>query len=240
MPAPLLGITASYSPAEGGRAAQVTVGDAYLQAVINAGGLPVIIPPVLAGQPLRELFARLDGILFTGGGDIDPVIFNGLPHPRVYGIEPGRDTLEIELVRLAAGEGKPFLGICRGIQVVNVALGGTLFTDVADQTGTSIKHDNFPGVPRDMLAHTACIEAGSRLAGILGSLEVPVNSLHHQGVERVAPGLLASATAPDQLVEGLELPGHPFGVAVQWHPEWLQAHASQRALFSALVEAARG
>ena len=239
MPAPLIGITASYSPADGSRAAQVIVGDAYLQAVLKAGGLPVIIPPVLAGQPLREVFARVDGILFTGGGDIDPALFNGRAHPRVYGIEPTRDTLEIELVRLAAGEGKPFLGICRGIQVVNVALGGTLFTDIADQHTPEIRHDNFPGMPRNFLAHSVNLADGSRLAQILGSLHVPVNSLHHQGVERVAPGLLSSATAPDQLIEGLELPGHPFGLAVQWHPEWLQEHAPQRALFSALVEAAQ-
>jgi putative glutamine amidotransferase len=217
----------------------VIVGDSYLQAVIKAGGLPVIIPPVLSGQPLRELFARMDGILFTGGGDIDPLLFNGRPHPRVYGIEPTRDTLEIELVRLAAGEGKPFLGICRGIQVVNVALGGTLFTDIADQHTPEIKHDNFPDMPRNHLAHSVRLAEGSRLAQILGSLEVHVNSLHHQGVERVAPGLCSSATAPDQLVEGLELPGHPFGLAVQWHPEWLQEHAAQRALFRALIEAAQ-
>lgn len=95
MSAPLIGVIASFTPAEGSRAAQFTVGEAYLKAVINAGGLPVIIAPALSGQPLRALFARLDGILFTGGGDIDPQRFAGLPHPRVYGIEPERDLLEI-------------------------------------------------------------------------------------------------------------------------------------------------
>jgi putative glutamine amidotransferase len=239
MPAPLIGVTASYSPAEGSRAAQFTVYEAYLQSILNAGGLPVIIPPALAGQPLRELFARLDGILFTGGGDIDPLIFGGQPHPRVYGIEPARDTLEIELVRLAAAENKPFLGICRGIQVVNVALGGTLFTDIADQHTTDLKHDNWPGPARSYLAHSVWIEEGSRLAAILGSQEKPVNSLHHQGLQQVAPGLRASACAPDQLVEAVELPDHRFGLAVQWHPEWLQDDPAQRALFRALVEAAQ-
>lgn len=239
MPAPLIGVTASYSPADSSRAAHFFVYEAYLQAVFKAGGLPVIIPPMLAGQPLQELFARVDGILLTGGGDIAPHIFGGLPHPRVYGIEPERDTLEIELVRLAATERKAFLGICRGIQVVNVALGGTLFTDIADQHTTDLKHDNWPDSPRNYLAHTVRVEEGSRLAGILGSLELPVNSLHHQGVQHVAPGLRASACATDHLVEGLELPNHPFGLAVQWHPEWLQDHPAQRALFRALVEAAQ-
>lgn len=239
MSAPLIGVIASFSPAEGSRAGQFTVGEAYLKAVINAGGLPVIIAPALSGQPLRALFARLDGILFTGGGDIDPQRFAGLPHPRVYGIEPERDLLEIELVQLAAGQGKPFLGICRGIQVVNVAMGGTLYTDIADQHSEQIKHDNFPGVPRGYLAHTVRVEAGSRLADILGSQQVAVNSLHHQGLQHLAPALHAAACAPDQLVEAVELPNHPFGLAVQWHPEWLQEEPAQRALFRALVEAAQ-
>jgi putative glutamine amidotransferase len=239
MPAPLIGVTASYVPAEGSRAAQFTVGEAYLKALLNAGGLPVIIPPALSGQPLREMFDRLDGVLFTGGGDIDPDIFAGQPHPRVYGIEPERDTLEIELVQLAAGQGKPFLGICRGIQVVNVALGGSLFTDIADLFSAEIKHDNFPGVPREHLAHLVSIEASSRLASILGSQPVAVNSMHHQGLERLAPALKAAACSPDQLIEAVELPAHPFGLAVQWHPEWLQHDPAQRALFRALIAAAQ-
>lgn len=239
MPAPLIGVTASYLAAEGSRAAQFTVSEAYLKAVITAGGLPVIIPPAFSGQSLSELFARLDGILFTGGGDIDPRLFAGLPHPRVYGIEPERDTLEIELVQMAAEQDKPFLGICRGIQVVNVALGGSLFTDIADQHSEQIKHDNFPGVPREHLAHTVSVEAGSRLAGILGSQQASVNSLHHQGLQQLAPALRATACAPDQLIEAVELPNHRFGLAVQWHPEWLQSDPAQRALFRALVEAAQ-
>lgn len=238
MPDPLIGITASTTPADEGRAPLVTAGQAYIQAVQQAGGIPVIIPPMLSGQDLHALLDRLDGILLTGGGDIDPRLFDGLPHPRVYGIEPDRDQQEIRLVQLAASQGKPFLGICRGIQVVNVALGGGLYTHIADQLSDQIKHDNFPGMPRNHLAHQISVAPGSRLESILGARAVVVNSLHHQGVSRLAPTLRACAWAPDELVEAVELTDHPFGMAVQWHPEWLQDDPAQRALFRAFVTAA--
>jgi putative glutamine amidotransferase len=238
--APLIGVTASVQPAKDGRSATTCVGEAYIQAVLNAGGIPLIIPTSVAGQNLLDLFQRLDGLLLTGGGDIDPVRFNGAPHPRVYDIDPPRDEQEIRLVSLAAENGKPFLGICRGIQVINVALGGSLYTDILDQLPGAVKHDHFPGPPRDYLAHPVVLTPDSRLAAILGGNSFSVNSLHHQGLERVAPGLAAVASSSvDGLVEAVELPGHPFGIGVQWHPEWLQAYAPQRHLFQALIQAAQ-
>ncbi len=198
----------------------------------------MIIPGGLSEQGLQALFARLDGLLLTGGSDIDPQRFNGRPHPRVYGVDKQRDELEIRLVQMAAENGKPFLGICRGIQVINVALGGSLYTDISSQLANSLRHDWYPNIVRDYLAHPVSIAAGSCLAQVLGGESFEVNSLHHQGLDRLAPGLQAVAYAPDQLIEGVELPGHPFGLGVQWHPEWLQEHAPQRQLFQALVRAA--
>jgi putative glutamine amidotransferase len=241
MASPIIGITSSYASPKEGKFGTVSVGESYLQAVLRAGGLPVIVPAGLAREDLPgeipTLLARLDGLLLTGGGDIAPQRFNGRPHPRVYEIDQRRDNLEILLVQMAAESGMPFLGICRGIQVINVALGGSLFTDISDQLTDSLRHDWYPDIPRDYLAHAISVAPGSRLAGILGGDAFEVNSLHHQGVERLAPGLQAVAYAPDHLIEGVELPGHPFGLGVQWHPEWLQEHAPQRQLFQALVEA---
>ncbi len=238
MPAPLIGLTSNFSPPSEGKLGTITIGEAYIQAVLRAGGLPVVIPVGLSESETEALFSRLDGILLTGGGDIHPDLFQGAPHPRVYGIDERRDQLEIRLVQLAADRGKPFLGICRGIQVINVALGGTLYTDIGGQMAGASRHDYYPDIPRGFLAHAVSVAPGSRLAGCLGGEHFEVNSLHHQGIERLASGLVAVAHAPDSLVEGVELPGHPFGLGVQWHPEWLQEHASQRQLFQGLVQAA--
>ena len=239
MSSPIIGVSSAYvSPADvqGG---QVAAPASYLRAVLTAGGIPLIIPPGLSQEQLQETLDRLDGLVLIGGGDVDPVLFNGRPHPRVYGIDPARDDLDLSLARLAAASRKPFLGICRGIQVMNVALGGTLFTDIADQKDQPLRHDWYPDIPRNHLAHVVSVDPDSRLGHILGGSEFEVNSLHHQGLEDIAPALKVSAYSPDGLVEAVELPDHPFGIGVQWHPEWLQEYAPQRAIFSALIAAAQ-
>jgi putative glutamine amidotransferase len=152
-------------------------------------------------------------------------------------VDADRDDIEYALLQLAVNEGKPFLGICRGFQVVNAALGGTLFTHIEDQKPGAIKHDYFPDWPRNYLAHQVDIEKGSRLAEILGATEIQVNSLHHQGADKIAPSLKIVAHASDGLVEGIELPGHPFGFGVQWHPEWLTDRPEVQQLFKAFVGA---
>lgn len=235
---PLIGLTTYNSKNEYGNST-VTLATHYISAVLQAGGMPVLIPNLLSEPEWRELYERLDGIVFTGGGDIEPRLFNGVDHPKVNGIDPERDRLEFPLLRAAAEEGKPFLGICRGLQVVNAALGGTLFTDIADQLPGAIRHDWHEGFPRAHLAHPVRVEEGSRLAEILNDPMPGVNSLHHQGIKDLAPALKAVAYAPDGLVEAVELPGHPFGLAVQWHPEWLVEHESARRLFQAFVDSAR-
>jgi len=241
MTAPLIGITTRTLPVPPSLLPSVMVQQSYTNAIIHAGGLPVLIPSDLTENGWSELFKRLDGLLFTGGGDIATELFHGEPHPAVYGIDAPRDATELGLARSAARDGKPFLGICRGLQVANVALGGTLYTHIPDQLPNALVHD-YPGadgIPaRTALVHPVRIEEGSRLSTILAEPILNVNSLHHQGIKDVAPGLKAVAYAPDGLVEAVELPEHPFGIAVQWHPEWLTDQVGIQRLFKAFVDAA--
>jgi putative glutamine amidotransferase len=210
----------------------------YVSAVSEAGGVPVLIPSSITGEAVKALFDRLDGLLLTGGGDIATERFDGAPHTSVGGVDPARDILELALLQAATESGRPFLGICRGFQVVNVALGGTLYTHIQDQFPGAIKHDYDSDSQRQYLAHVIRLEKGSALAGILGEAEIYVNSLHHQGAKDLASALKPVAYAPDGLVEGLELPDHPFGLAVQWHPEWLTDQPVTRRLFGAFIQAA--
>ena len=136
-------------------------------------------------------------------------------------------------------KGKPFFGICRGAQVVNVALGGNLYTHIEDQHPDALKHDYYPDYPRNRLSHPVRVEEGSRLAGIVDEPVLQVNSLHHQGIKGLAPTLKPVAYAPDGIIEAVELSDHPFGLAVQWHPEWLTDQQPMRNLFKAFVDSAR-
>jgi len=232
---PLIGLTSSRNKKVG----RLELLEAYTRAVLSAGGIPLIIPLELSPEGVEQLAGRLDGVLFTGGGDIDIVHFGGRHHPRISSVEPLRDQLEILLVQVAVARCLPFLGICRGIQVINVALGGTLYTDISSQFPGAVRHDFFsPHFPRNHIAHEVHVDPGSALASILGSGQLMVNSLHHQGLERIAAGLRVSARAPDGVVEGVELSAHPFGLGVQWHPECLPDSLPDRALFQAFVAAA--
>jgi putative glutamine amidotransferase len=237
MALPVIGVTTSYGKNKSGYPI-IFLLRAYTNALIEAGGVPVLIPSDLVQEGWHALYTRLDGILFTGGGDISLEHFKGEDNPKIDGVEPERDVLELGLLKAAVDDGKPFLGICRGIQLMNVGLGGTLLTDIADQKPGALKHDYSPKYPRDLLAHTVEVLSGTRMAEILGETRLQVNSLHHQGLKDVAPGAKAVAFSPDDLVEGLEIPGHPFGLAVQWHPEWLTAQEAARRLFRAFIQAA--
>jgi putative glutamine amidotransferase len=237
MTAPLIGITTNHvKHAESGL--QNTISDAYVNAITAAGGLPVLLPAGIPLAELRTLRQQLKGILLTGGADVAPKLFGGYPHPRIYGVDAARDALEIELVHIAVQTGWPLLAICRGIQVFNVALSGTLFTHIEDQLERPLKHDNGSDHPRDYLAHTVQIEAGSLLQRIFGSQEVPVNSMHHQGIDDLSPCLHPAAFSSDGLIEAVELPEHPFAVGVQWHPECMPESSNMKALFEAFVTAA--
>lgn len=237
MSLPMIGLTTYRSLSQQGYP-QFAQSEAYTRALAQAGACPVMIPLGLPEAALQTLLARLDGVLFTGGGDVDPARYGNPQHPLVADVDPNRDQLEIGLLHELTRAGKPFLGICRGLQVINVALGGSLYEDLLEQRPGSLEHRFYPGWPREHLAHAVQIEPGSRLAEILSGPTFPVNSLHHQGIQRLAAGLRPTASAPDGLVEAFELPGHSFGLAVQWHPENLQEHAPMRALFQAFVRAA--
>jgi putative glutamine amidotransferase len=234
---PIIGLTTSHvsSPS---RQAETKLADAYIQAVVDAGGTPLLIPNHIPDEDLYTLCSRLDGLLLTGGGDIHPDRYGGEAHQHVYSIDKQRDRTEITLLLEARRIKLPFLGICRGIQVINVACGGTLYEDISDQHPSALKHDYYPNLPRDYLAHEVEINPNSQLALVIGQTQIRVNSLHHQAVRGPSPDLLVVAHAPDGIIEGLELPGYPFGLAVQWHPECLQEHAPMRTLFAKFVAAA--
>lgn len=234
---PLIGVTTSVTV--GKHPERAYVNSAYLAAIQTAGGLPLPIPPQLDARARDEILAILDGYLLTGGGDLDPATFNEPPHPTLFEVAPARDRLEIALVGFALKTRKPLLAVCRGIQVLNVALGGSLFQDVASDPGTDIQHQQ--GKPRDEPTHPVKVVAGSRLAQVLGTTDLLVNSMHHQAVKAVGRGVVPVAFAPDTLIEGIEIEDDDrFVLGVQWHPEELtERDPSARRLFSALVDACR-
>ena len=234
---PLSGVTTSVLT---GRVERAALNAAYIAAVQRAGAVPVLLPPHL-DEPAREaLWERLDGLVLTGGGDVDPARFGEPPHPTVSDVSADRDALELDLVRRAVEEGLPLLAICRGIQVLNVALGGTLWQDVPSQVPGAVVHQQT--APRHEPTHRVkLLGEGTRLHAASGSRELAVNSFHHQAVKRLGSGLREVAWSEgDDLIEGVELPEHPFAVGVQWHPEDLVEHdPAARGLFAAVVEAAR-
>lgn len=215
----------------------------YSLAAAEAGGSPVMIPLLQEHlDTLRAVYDRLDGLLLAGGVDIDPRTFDEAPHPRLGRTDDARDAVELQLVNWAIAEKKPILGLCRGHQLLNVALGGTLYQDIAAQVPTALKHDYFPtaGFARDYLAHEVTLSPGSRLHAAFQVPLIPVNSMHHQAVRGLAPSLLASGHAPDGMVEAIESGTDHFLVGVQWHPEMFghKDHRTRR-LFEAFVDAAR-
>lgn len=234
---PLIGIT-TYRTKNQYENPIMALGENYIQSLSQAGGLSVLIPLGIPKDQLRFMISRLDGILFSGGGDVDASVYGMEATPEVKDVDPDRDRVEIQLVQDAVSEGLPFLGICRGLQVINVALGGTLFRHIADEHPQALKHNYYPDWPRDHLAHPIQIDHHVRLAKILRTEETQTNSLHHQGIQSLAPNLKATAWAPDELIESIELPNHPFALAVQWHPEWMPKSEPMKALFNAFVEAA--
>lgn len=232
---PIIGITTNQAKNSNDQPV-VVITQAYLNSVIQAGGIPVLLPSIIPGDGWKTLYSRLDGILFTGGGDISLDFFEGDPHPRIDDVDLERDRIELYFLESAISDGKPFLGICRGCQLVNVGLGGTLYTHIPDQLPNALDHD-YPGNMRTVLVHDVKIEEGTRLAEVLGEPIVKVNSHHHQGLRKIGKGLRVTGYSPDGLVEAIELPDHPYGLAVQWHPEWLTDQQPTRNLFKTFIDA---
>jgi putative glutamine amidotransferase len=220
------------------------MGQRYVDVLRSVGAVPWLIP-LFPNDPatLREIYNRLDGLFLTGGVDVDPSRYGEAKESCCGRTDPARDEVEIQLIRWANEEHKPVLAVCRGIQVLNVAMGGTLYQDIAVQVPKAIKHDYFPtedNTARDFLAHGVQVVPDTRLGQLLDNTPVSVNSMHHQAIKKLAPGLKPTALAPDGIIEGVEGTNGQYLVAVQWHPEELaDGDVGQRRLFASLIDAAQ-
>jgi gamma-glutamyl-gamma-aminobutyrate hydrolase PuuD len=224
---PLIAVTTSLT-LEGRDRAQLNA--SYIRAVEGAGGVPILIPPQLSLATIQALIATVHGLVLTGGGDLNPARY-GENNTASTNISDDRDTAEEAALNLALDRGIPILAICRGMQVLNVALGGTLVQDIATEIGTIVVHASPRGT------HPVRVTPGSRLACLLGTENAEVNSRHHQAIKTLGEGLIATAWAPDGVIEGVELPGQ-WVAGVQWHPEdMIDDSETARRLFAALVEA---
>jgi putative glutamine amidotransferase len=212
----------------------------YEESVRRAGGTPRVLDR--AADAPATVVSSIDALLLAGGGDVQPSIYGEVAHSTFDGAEPGRDEYEIELVRLALAADLPVFAICRGIQLLNVACGGTLIQDIPDEVGTSVNH-RLP-LPSFSIAHDIWMESGSLLERLMGERidagdACPVNSRHHQAPKALGGGLIASATAPDGVIEAIEDPARRFCLGVQWHPENFWRTGEFRALFEGFVQACR-
>lgn len=214
----------------------------YFLALTSVGAVPWMVP-LLDKDPdtLRAIYDRLDGVFIAGGVDVHPNSYGEDEHALCGVTDLPRDVVELAFTRWALEDGKPFLGVCRGMQILNIVRGGTLYQDCADEYPGSIKHDYFPnaGYERDYLAHEITVEPGSHLRAAFGAERVLVNSMHHQGIKTLGDGLVATAHAPDGLIEALETPTESFAVGAQWHPEMLvDTDPGTHRLFQAFIDAA--
>jgi putative glutamine amidotransferase len=215
------------------------VNAAYLQALLAAGGVPLILSPLMGPSLAGPALEGVDGLILTGGEDLDPAWYGAEPSPLLSPPSRERDLFELALFAVARQRGLPILGICRGIQLINVGMGGTLFQDLPTDRPGLVNHR--PEGPRDSRSHRVRLEPGSRAAEALGADAITVNSSHHQAIKDLAPGLMATGWTDDGLIEAAEAaPDAPWLLAVQWHPEemYRDRWAPERGLFAALVREA--
>ncbi len=244
MTRPLIGITAyNYIKPTSGWRYDVCYGK-NAAAIESAGGLPILIPSMLSLETLRGIYERLDGVMLPGGGDVNPTRYHDEAETdiKLYEISDERDEMEISMTQWAIEDDLPVFGICRGIQVMNVALGGSLVQDIPARITTDLRHTitSSQEESRSLLLHDVAVKDGSLLASVLGETQVTVNSIHHQALRNVAPTATVSAVAPDGIIEGIELPDKHFVLGVQWHPEDLVDNDTRmQNLFNSFVEAAR-
>ena len=237
---PLIGITGHVTETAAGRKV-VAANEPYVAAVRLAGGFPVLLPPIYERAEIDDALAHVDGLLLTGGKDVDPARYGETILNSHVSPEPERDAFELPLAAAAYEQAVPLLGICRGMQVINVALGGSLWQDLPAQVPAALPH--YQKAARDELTHQVEVERDS----LVGDLTVrrnghllSANSFHHQAARQIAPPLVAVAHAPDGVIEAIEAPERDYLIGVQWHPEHLAAtHDSHRRLFEGLIEAAR-
>ena len=236
--APAVAVSATSDDTHG--AHRVRLNSAYIQALESAGLVPVVVPPLSNEGAAREILSRVDGILLTGGEDVDPSLYGQARMEMCGASNAARDSTEIALVRAARDLKRPLLAICRGPQLLNVALGGTLIQDIPSQVDGALEHN--PKDERSSRVHPVEVVPGSRLAAAVQATSLSVNSLHHQSVQDAAPALRVSARAPDGVVEGLETPDDDWWVlAVQWHPEEMigTPESWDRGIFKAFADRLR-
>lgn len=230
---PLIGVTTWRSPRPPNRF-QYAVSSEYVAAVEEAGGIAVTLPAQPKAVP--ELIVALDALILTGGGDVDPVHYGQPLHTATRSIDPDRDRFELDLTRMAVERGLPLLGICRGIQVLNVALGGTLIQDVPDQVPAALVHQTPEDAP--IATHHVRLQPDSHSAALIQCADLLTNSAHHQAIQSLAPALRAVGWSQDGVVEAVESMDEAFVVGVQWHPELLFRDAApHRLLFAGLIAA---
>jgi putative glutamine amidotransferase len=241
---PVVGITAGeiHNQAEPWTSLAQGQTHTYIDAVIQAGAVPLIIPIVDNDAVRRELYDLLDGLFLAGGNDLNPQLYHQHPYPQTTDYSDVRDHTEIQLAQWALTQGKPILGICRGMQLVNVMQGGTLYQHLPTDIPNGIDH-NSSTKKQDLedVEHTLRIESGSRLATILGTDTIGANAHHHQAIQKLGADMKAVAWAADGVIEAIELAGHPYMIGVQAHPESLAPNAEPRwrALFESFVAASK-
>jgi putative glutamine amidotransferase len=216
------------------------INQSYVRALVNAGCAPVLIPLLEDQSRLRAIYERLDGIVFPGGADVAPGEYGEQPIEDLNVIEPARDRTELTLARWAFADDLPILGICRGQQLLNVALGGSLWQDLRHQGVTSIDHSDADGRARGAMIHRVRLDPDSRLAQLIDETDIQVNSLHHQAIKSLAPPLRVTAKSDDDVIEAVESPERRFLIAVQWHPEEVDDIPWAQRLFAGFVRAAAG
>ncbi len=233
---PLIGLTPAHDMESGDVKARPT----YMRALKAAGAIPVVMPLDASEEDLKQLSQDLDGFLFTGGPDVHPFLFGEETQAHCGNVSPARDQMEISLLPMIMELQKPILGICRGIQVLNIALGGNIWQDIPSQVTRDFPLAHSQPFSYDMPCHTVALTDGSLLARISESSSIEVNSMHHQAVKDLAPGLIASAYSTDYLIEALEMPDYPFFIGVQWHPEYLwEKNKEAFRLFQTFVKACK-
>lgn len=237
MTKPLIALTPSHNTEND----DISLRPTYLRAITAAGGIPMVLPLEISDEDLARLTQIFDGFLFTGGPDPHPFLFGEETHAHCGNASIARDTMELMLLKAVMAAGKPILGICRGIQLINVGLGGTIYQDIQSQTDSAFPIAHKQPFPYPVPSHHVDVVAGSRLAGITGGMKrIEVNSFHHQAVKTPAPGLVASAYALDGIIEALEMPDYPCLLGVQWHPEHMwQGNKAAANIFISFVEECR-
>jgi putative glutamine amidotransferase len=236
---PLIGLPTLAIP-PGPKPARYGINQSYVRALTAAGCAPVMIPILDDDDRLHAIYERLDGIVFPGGADVAPQEYGEAPIDNVNIVEPPRDRTELTLARWAFADDLPTLGICRGQQVLNVALGGSLYQDLRHQGVTEVEHSDADGRARNALLHRVRLDPASRLAQLIDETSIEVNSLHHQAVKVVAAPLKATGTSDDGVIESLESDERRFLIAVQWHPEEIDDLPWVQRLFAGFAQAASG